>query len=123
MNKILFIFTVILISSCSSKNCSNFRGCEYEIKNSLFSKDTEITINGKYSPMDVYIIILDEIINDKPAKGVKINLSSTNIKYLSKEDVSYIKCHTSKINEYENMFSMMKKSSIVADRISVYESK
>lgn len=121
MKKLLIIIAVIFLSSCNSKECSNFRGCEYRVVNNLFSSDTEIVISDNYAPIDLYIIILDEIINEKEAKGLKISITDTNIKYLSKEDVSYIKEHADKINEYDNMLTALNKAQPIVNRISDYK--
>lgn len=121
MNKLFIILLVALFSSCSSKECSNFKGCKYKVTDNLFSSNTDIYINGSYSPIDVYIIILDEIMDNKDDKGLKISITDTNIKYLSKEDVSYIKEHATKICEYDNMLSAMNKATIISSRITNYK--
>lgn len=121
MKKTLIIIAVILLSSCSSKEFSNFRGCKYKVVNNLFSSNTEISISGEYSPIDIYIIILDEIIDNDETKNLKIKITDTNIKYLSKEDVLYIKENATKISGNDNVFSALGKSKSVADRISDYK--
>lgn len=121
MKKLLIIIAVIFFSSCGSKEYSNFRGCTYKVVNNLFSSNTEIVITGSYVPIDLYIIILDEIIDNKEEKGLKISITDDNIKYLSKEDVLYIKEHANKISEYDNMISALNKAQSIVDRISNYE--
>lgn len=121
MKKIFIISLIALLSSCTSKEYSNFRGCKYTVSSSLFSANTEITINGQYSAIDLYIIILDEIIDNKETKSLKIKITETNIKYISKEDVLYIKENATKIQEYDNMISAVNKAHLITDRISNYK--
>lgn len=121
MKKLLIIIAIISFSSCISKEQSNFRGCKYKVVNNLFSSDNEIVITGDYAPIDLYIIILDEIIDNKETKGLKISITDTNIKYLSKEDVAYIRDHAIKISEYDNMLSALNKSQPIVTRIANYK--
>nr|DAT86584.1 MAG TPA: TRAF PROTEIN, TRAO PROTEIN, TRAN ADHESION, BACTERIAL SECRETION.5A [Caudoviricetes sp.] len=121
MRKLLIIIFIMSLSSCSSKENSNFRGCKYKVANSLFSSNTEISISGSYAPIDLYIIILDEIIDNKETKALKINITETNIKYLSKEDVAYIREHASKIYSSDNMLSALNKAQPIVNRISNYK--
>lgn len=121
MRKLLIIIFIMSLSSCSSKENSNFRGCKYKVANNLFSSNTEISISGSYAPIDLYIIILDEIIDNKETKALKINITETNIKYLSKEDVSYIKKHASKISKYDSMLTALDKAQPIVSRISNFK--
>ena len=121
MKKLLIIIFIMSLTSCSSKENSNFRGCKYKVANNLFSSNTEISISGNYAPIDLYIIILDEIIDSKETKALKINITETNIKYLSKEDVSDIKKHASKISKYDNMLTALDKSQPIVNRISNFK--
>lgn len=118
MKKLLIIIAVIFFSSCGSKEYSNFRGCTYKVVNNLFSSETAIKITGSYAPIDVYIIILDEIIDNEETKGLKISITDDNTKYLSKEDVLYIKEHANKISEHDNMLSALTKAKPIVDRLS-----
>ncbi len=121
MKKLFIIITVILFSSCSSKEFSNFRGCEYKVVNNLFPSNTEIVITGDYAPIDIYIIILDEIIDNKESKALKISITKDNIKYLSKEDVTYIRENAVKIHDYDNLMTAASKSQPIVKRISNYK--
>lgn len=120
MKKLLIIIAIILLTSCSSNEKSNFRGCKYKVERSMFF-DTEITVLGNYAPIDLYIIMLNEIIENKDGKGMKINITETNTKYLSREDVSYIKERGNKISEYDNMISALNKAQVIVKRIKDYK--
>lgn len=121
MKKLLTVSLIVLLSACSSKERSNFRGCEYKVANSLFSSNTEINISGRCAPIDLYIIILDQIMDGKEEKALKIKITDDNIKYLSKEDVLYIRSNASKITEYDNTLRALFKAQVIADRISNYK--
>lgn len=121
MKKIFIILLVVVLSSCSSKECSNFNGYKYKVINSLFSDNTEIVIDKNCSPMDLCIIVLDEIIDNEKEKGLKIRITDTNIKFISKEDVLYIKANATKIHKHDNMLSAIDKTAVVVDRISEYK--
>lgn len=121
MKKLLFIIAVVLFSSCSTKELSDFRGCKYKVINSLFSSNTEIVITDDYAPIDIYIIILDVILDNKETKALKISITEDNIKYISKEDVAYIKENAVKISDFDTMLTAVGKSKIIVDRITQYE--
>lgn len=118
MKKILFVLATILLTSCTSKEFTNFNGCKYEVSSNLFSSDTEIKVIGDYAPIDVYIIILDEIIDNNESKNLIIHLSEKNIKFIPKEDVKYIKENGIKINSYDNILTALDKANIVVKRLS-----
>lgn len=117
----IIIIAIISLSSCSTKEQSNFRGCKYKVVSNLFSGDTEIIITGSYAPIDLYIIVLDQIIDNKESKGLKIKITDDNIKHLSKEDVLYIRENAVKIHDYDNMMTAVRKSQPIADRLTDYK--
>lgn len=121
MKKILTVSLIMLLSACGSKECSNFRGCKYRVANNLFSSNIEINISEGCAPIDIYIIILDEIMDNKESKALKIKIAEDNIKYLSKEDVVYIRNNASKITEYDNMLRALNKAQPIVNRISNYK--
>lgn len=69
-------------------------------------------------PIDMYIIILDHIIDNQVTKGLKIKIADNKIKYLSKEDVLYIKDHANKMTEHDTMLSALAKIQPIVDRLS-----
>lgn len=121
MKKILIASLIVFLSACSSKDRSNFKGCEYKVVNNLFSSNTEIVISGRCTPIDLCIIILDQIMDGKEEKALKIKITDDNIKYLSKEDVLYIRNNASKITEYDNTLRALFKAQVIVDRISNYK--
>lgn len=111
----LILSLAFMFTSCANEY-SNFRGCKYKITQYPFS--TEIAIIDSYAPIDAYIIILDAIIDNNIDKRIVVKLSESNIKYLSKEDVSYIRNNATKISSYDNMLSALDKAQCVVNRIS-----
>lgn len=123
MKKILLLLLILILTSCINETKFNITGCEYKVEGDMFSSKKEITILGNYSPMDIYIIILEESINGNLKKDLLIKLSSTNIKYISEKDVRYICKYGETINYGDDIFTKLKKISILSNRIYNYENK
>lgn len=116
MKNLLSILSLaFLLTSCTNEY-SNFRGCKYKITQYPFS--TEIVIIDNYAPIDAYIIILDAIIDNDINNRISIKLSESNKKYLSKEDVLYIRNNATKISSYDSMLSALDKAQCIVNRIS-----
>lgn len=116
----LFLLVVFIISSCTTEEKYN-GSCKYVVKNNIFSSEKEIEIVSDYSKLDAYEIILSEIIDSKSKKQLVIKLSSTNVKYIKKEDVKYIHENGNKLSYYDNIFVIIRKCGIVADRLNQKE--
>lgn len=108
---------LVMLTSCYNKEKYNGT-CKYIVKNNIFSKEKQIEIVSDYSKIDAYSIILSEIIEDDSEKELVIKLSSTNIKYIKKEDVKYIHENGDVISYNDNIFSIIRKCGIVAERLN-----
>lgn len=123
MKQILLLSLIFILTSCINETKFNITGCEYKVEGNMFSSKKEITILSNYSPMDIYAIILEESINGNLKKDLLIKLPSTNIKYISQKDVRYICKYGKTINYEDNIFTKLKKISILSERIKDYKIK
>mgnify|MGYP000578625372 CR=1 FL=1 len=120
MKKLVFLFIVVLMTACSSKELTTYNGCKYEIKTNIFSDTTEVVImSSDFKGTDISRIVLSTTIDAKEVSPLVIKLPRTTMHkgnekskfVLSIDNANHIRENCSKMYKNEDILSIMKKDS------------
>lgn len=124
MRKIIYsILLVLSLSSCSVTSHESYRGCEYKISSNIFYKYSYIELTSSYSPLDVYVIILDVIHNRQvSSNGIVIYLPISKQKFLINEDnLEIIKENIPPITDENTVMEAVNKMIDLSELMEVYK--